>query len=335
LNGDGSPDLVAANANDNTICVFLNKGDGTLTPCHTYVVGREPKGVAVGALNGDHKLDLVITNAGDNTVSILLGNGDGTFAIAHTYSVGAAPYGVAVGDLNGDHKLDIVVANTHDNTISVLLGNGDGTFRTQAIYVTGAGPSSVAIADFNGDGIPDLAVADSETPTKIGNSGLVSVFLNNGDGTFGNRTDYPAGYNPQSVVALDLNGDGKADLALATNVDTFGLVAILIANGDGTFQPETTIQEGSSIYSLAAGDFNFDGFTDLAVTSSQDSTVFILAGDGHGGFHVQGTFGTGEGLVSLAVGNFFPKVQPGGPDLVVANFYSNSLSVFHNVQLQH
>ena len=130
---------------------------------------------------------------------MLLGNGDGTFALSQSYSVGTRPNGLALGDLNGDHKPDLVVTNSGDNTISVLLGNGDGTFRTQSVYVTEAGPSSVAIADLNGDGMPDLAVADADTPVRIQDPGLVSVFLNQGNGTFGSKTDYAAGFHPNSV----------------------------------------------------------------------------------------------------------------------------------------
>ena len=335
VNGDGLADLVVANYGDNTVGIYLNSGSGTFSLVHTYSVGRQPRGVALSDLNGDHKLDLVVTNSGDNTISVLLGNGDGTFSLAQPYSVGVDPYGLAVNDLNGDQKPDVVVANTGDNTISVLLGNGDGTFQPQTNYVTNAGPSSVAIADFNGDGKPDLAVADSETPIRIRDPGLVSVFLNRGNGTFEAKSDYPAGYYPQSVVALDLNGDGKQDLALATNLDTTGLVAMLIGNGDGTFQPETTYQEGFLIYSLVVGDFNADGHPDLAVTSGQNDTMFILAGDGHGGFHTQGTYGTGDGPYAIAAGTFSLKTTPAGPDLVVANYYSYSLSVFLNVQVHH
>jgi hypothetical protein len=331
VNGDGWPDLVVANYEDNTISVFLNNGMGVFTLAHTYSVGQHPRGVALSDLNGDHKLDLVVTNDGDNTISILLGGGDGTFTFAHTYSVGSNPYGLAVGDLNGDGKADVVTANTGDDTISVLLGNGDGTFQTQATYVTNAGPSSVAIADFNGDGKPDLAVADSGTPVRIQDPGLVSVFLNQGNGTFGTKTDYPAGYNPQTVVAVDLNGDGRPDLALATNLDTHGFVAVLLGKGDGTFLGETLYPEGYQIYSLVTGDFNADGHADLAVTSSENDTMFIMAGDGLGGLHTIGTYGTADGSVSIAAGRFSPKVGFAGPDIVVGNYYSDTLSVFLNV----
>ena len=64
--------------------------------------------------------------------------------------------------------------------------------------------------------------------------------------------------------------------------------------------------------------------------------MFILVGNGHGGFHTQGTYGTGAGPYSIAAGTFSVKTgTAGGLDLVVANEYSNSLSVFLNVPLHH
>ncbi len=67
---------------------------------------------------------------------------------------------------------------------------------------------SVAAADLNGDGKVDLAVANWAHAS-------VSVLLNNGDGTFGNKVDSPTGGGPISVAAADLNDDGKLDLAVA------------------------------------------------------------------------------------------------------------------------
>jgi hypothetical protein len=42
----------------------------------------------------------------------------------------------------------------------------------------------------------------------------VSVLLNNGHGTFAPKVDHPTGASPRSVAAADMNGDGKADLAV-------------------------------------------------------------------------------------------------------------------------
>jgi hypothetical protein len=52
----------------------------------------------------------------------------------------------------------------------------------------------------------------------------VSVLFNNGDGTFAPAVDYLAGTSPQAVVAVDLNGDGKPDLAVANGGSTVSVL---------------------------------------------------------------------------------------------------------------
>ena len=58
----------------------------------------------------------------------------------------------------------------------------------------------------------------------------MSVLLNNGDGTFAARLDYPAGSTPYSIAVADLNGDGRPDLAVANNgyVPDNGNVSVLL-----------------------------------------------------------------------------------------------------------
>ena len=61
-------------------------------------------------------------------------------------------------------------------------------------------------------------------------SSTVSVLPGNGDGTFGTQVTYPTGSNPYDVVAVDLNGDGKLDLATA-NYGSGNDVSVLLNQG--------------------------------------------------------------------------------------------------------
>ncbi len=77
-----------------------------------------------------------------------------------------------------------------------------------------------------------------------------------------------------SVTVADLNGDGKPDLATASNGGSGG-VSVLLGNGDGTFQPTQVFDGGYLPNSVEAGDFNGDGRLDVAVADS-DNTVSVL-----------------------------------------------------------
>ena len=261
--GDGKLDLVVANGGSNNVSILLGNGDGTFQAAVNYGVGSgsAPMSVAAGDFNGDGKLDLAVANEFSNNVSILLGNGDGTFKTAVNYGAGSTLFAVAVGDFNGDGKLDLAVADAVSDYVSVLLGNGDGTFKTAVQYVAGLEPLSVAVADFNGDGKLDLAVANYE-----GNN--VSILLGKGNGTFQAAVNYGTG-TPGSVAVGDFNGDGKLDLVVVggVNSDNVSVVALLLGNGDGTFQAAVNYGTGADT-SVALGDFNGDGRLDLAFPAS-------------------------------------------------------------------
>jgi hypothetical protein len=327
FNLDGQPDLAVVNFSSNSLTILLGNGSGGFSQASGSPIGTgtDPFTVAVGDFNLDGKPDLAVTNELSDNVTILLGDGNGGFSQAAGSPVSTGkishPVSFVVGDFNLDGKADLGVANFNSSNVTILLGNGSGGFSQAAGSPVPAccNPVSVAVGDFNLDGKLDLAVAGSNT---------VKILLGNGAGGFAQPAGSPIGVGtgPFSVTTGDFNLDGKPDLAVA-NRDSDN-VSILLGNGSGGFTEPvgSPFAVGTNPVSVAVGDLNLDGKPDLAVTNSNSGNVTILLGNGNGGFTkpAGSPAGAGSGPVSVAVGDLN---HDGKPDLAVANFLSNNLTV--------
>jgi hypothetical protein len=247
-----------------------------------YASGELPSAAAVRDLNNDRLLDIVSANSNDANLSVFLGRADGTFNPAMTFAVGAGAVEVASADLDRDGKADLAVTDGI-KSVYVVLGNGDGTFGLPTQFTLHTATIGVEIADLNADGSLDLAVANQGPPNN--SRGEIAIMLGNGDGTFSSPIYQGLDHKPDRLVAVDLNQDGKLDLAAA--VEHFATqknsLAVLLGNGDGTFQSATTsIRGGAS--DVAAGDFNRDGKIDVALAGIFDDVVRVALGKGDGTF---------------------------------------------------
>jgi 6-phosphogluconolactonase (cycloisomerase 2 family) len=220
LDGDGKADLAVANVSGSSVSVFRNTGSaGTISYAAKvdFTTGLFPYSVSIGDLDGDGKADLAVANYGSNTVSVIRNTGSAgtiSYAAKVDFATGSGPRSVSIGDLDGDGKADLAIANQTSSTVSVFRNTGSAgtiSYAAKVDFTTGSLPVSVSIGDLDGDGKADLAVANASSNT-------VSVFRNTGSAgtiSYAAKVDFATGSNPYSVSIGDLDGDGKADLAVA------------------------------------------------------------------------------------------------------------------------
>jgi hypothetical protein len=282
FNGDGKMDLAVTNSTSGTVTVFLRSGNSFTQSASFSSGGSMPLGIVAADFNGDGKMDLAVTNNGSGTVAVFPGNGDGTFGSAAIYNVGVAPVGIAAADIDHDGKIDLAVANSGSHSMSVLLNNGNGTFGTAQGFNVGTSPQGIAAIPFNVTGKVLLAVANSGSNT-------VSTFFGYSAGSFFTSNSFGTGPSPTAIVAADFNGDGVPDLAVTNS----GGHTISVFAGDAptvTFSqiglPFNSSVSNAAVFSLAVGDFNLDGRSDLVLANSGSSNLAAFYGNGDGTFSV-------------------------------------------------
>ncbi|MDO8806201.1 MAG: FG-GAP-like repeat-containing protein [Elusimicrobiota bacterium] len=137
--------------------------------------------------------------------------------------------------------------------------------------------SVTVVGDFDRDGKADVV--------GFSRGGWYSFYAGNNDGTFRNvyNTIIPltngAYADGDDAVAADFNKDGKLDVAASIHNPVYPLddelLVLLYGNGDGTFQMPVTIDHLIPYAGISKGDFNKDGYTDIASVSGNAIKVYL------------------------------------------------------------
>ena len=332
LDGDGRPDLTVANAFSDSVSVLRNLGNGNFAAKVDYSTATNPSFVAIGDIDADGQLDIAVACRESRAVSVLQNAGDGTFLEKVDYATGVNPQAIAIGDLNGDGRADLAVVHNSESLVSgasvgILQNLGNGTLAARVDFATGKGPVAVAIGDLNGDGHPDLAVANG---FPYGGGDTISILKNMGTGTFADRVDYATGKGPSAVAIVDLDSDGRQDLAVANaGSNTLSVFRnISSRGGDVIFADKADYPTGAGPVAIAVGDLDLDGHPDLAVVNGSNNNVSIFRNLRNGSLTARLPLTTNGNARAVAIGDLDGD---GRPDIAVANDPSNTVSVFRNL----
>ncbi|MBL9213974.1 MAG: VCBS repeat-containing protein [Opitutaceae bacterium] len=259
LNGDGFPDLVAANEYNTQ--------------------RREANGVYT--IDNEVRLNSLV----------YWGSADGFSNRRTTALPTLKAMGVAIGDLNGDGRPEIVFANgsggvgyganqVEGAAVTIKLGGGqgyvywngpDGFAPHRRLALPTSYANGCAIADVNGDGFADVIFANQSDGASHDIDSY--IYWGSAQGPSPDRLTALPAFGASGVLVADFDRDGKQDVVFAnsfsnTTPGNRNSQRIYWGNARGEYGPDRVqlIDHGAGY--LGAGsysitDINADGFVDL------------------------------------------------------------------------
>lgn len=345
FDGDGRADIVVANGATETGSIHLQRPGFQFGPPRLMRTDLFVGSIEHSDVDHDGDLDLVVSiadpYAGTGSVQILENNGRGVFLAGQLLDSGLTSRGgighVQPADLNGDGWDDLVwtISQFFEPIAPIVtsLNDGHGTFLPSSILVGTDANGYAGVGDVDSDGDLDLAVAQRTEQ--------LAIYPNAGDGTFGSARILRVAEFPGMVIALDLNGDGWAELVTVHN-GVYGsskTISVLPAQGGGRYGHFVKYTVGQGPIEIVAADFDGDGDPALATSNNggddistfADESTTVLLNRGNGTFGPITTY-PGEAI------NYYSSEwaieaadvdADGHVDLLVSNVIGNDAGVYY------
>ncbi|MBN1441291.1 MAG: VCBS repeat-containing protein [Planctomycetes bacterium] len=272
LDRDGDTDLAAVSASPPLLTFLPNPGDGGFeSRAELRLEGGPCLALAAGGFDAGAEVALAILQAPAEVSLVRIRPPRDEAARPVLALRGESATAIAAGDMDGDGVCDLVVAlegrccPRADGSLAIAFGDGAGRFdRVHRMGVQRRFPLP-RIEDVDRDGLPDVLLGDGGD----GGPDTILWLRNTGEGLLGESVALPFEGHPIPPAAVDLDGDGAADLASASNRS--GDIAIL-------FGESVSWQQGDHLALFRRGDVDSSGAVDPADALALLIHLFLGAG---------------------------------------------------------
>ncbi|MBO6792631.1 MAG: VCBS repeat-containing protein [Balneolaceae bacterium] len=273
LDNDGDVDILVMRGNSKYLVFLENNGSGVFTRADSIVTNAViPSGKwGIADYDNDGNVDVILVDANGANRAIYVYTNDGAMNFTQFYQSNdlTENANIDIADLNNDGYLDFVLSDRYES-FDIMLNNGDGTLGSETSFSAPSGSTTRAIAsDLDGDGYKDLIVSN---PYATGGSSF-TVYLNNGDGSFGSGTSTAIAFDGFWVETADMDGDSDLDVIVGRS----NRVTIAYNDGSGGIgDPVVYTTNGSNI---GAAIFDYDGDNDLDILNPNFPNVYYLTNE--------------------------------------------------------
>ena len=274
FDGDQQPDLIAVSSG---VTVYPSRGgsDGALGPGCELDDEFDASSPSIGDIDGDGLQDLAYVSESNDQIRVLFGPLVACDVVVPSTEIPDVP-AVSLAEFGPiGRRLGGSLVTVGAGELRVFEPQNDSWVERESREL-GYDVSDTTLSDLDDDGTLELVLLDRD-------ESRVAILAAQQDGTLETAISLDVPGVPERVVAADLSGDGRPDLAV-THRDGDGVSIFVSLPGDGiAFDDSIAFDAGALPRAIAAADLDGDGATDLIVGTSSP-WLSVLPANPAGGF---------------------------------------------------